>query len=466
MNSLCRLYHVGIRTVKDVLKRLREEGYIYTEERKAAVVTYRQTDPEHKNMAVRSALERKKSILEVYQTLGVIMPLIFSFSVQLCSDEELSQWSKLLARAKGKEAHVRWEACSAFLYETLDKSHNLLFRDLFVSLEVYARLSVFQDQKRYHELVREYNEFGDVIGVMEVLLTKKTNEINNRFGCMYRSVTRALRVYLDEMSEEYGEVPENASLAYSWVSERGRDHYYTQIARDLIDKIGMGKYREGEFLPPEAELARRYGVSVFTIRNAIGMLNELGFGQTFNAKGTQVIIPDNKAAFQCLKNKTYKKDTLMYLSGIQLMAVIIRPAAILAFHNMKEQDKLELKENIQGFDAAPLDLLVQCVIDYVPLQPLKTILCEVNKLLYWGYYFQFYSKGPGSANLLYRKSMDAFTHLWKGDAEEAARLLSECYSYILTFVRKFLVSCGFPEASEMIPPEAGEDLILPNLTLP
>ena len=143
MNSLCRLYHVGIRTVKDVLKRLREEGYIYTEERKAAVVTYRQTDPEHKNMAVRSALERKKSILEVYQTLGVIMPLIFSFSVQLCSDEELSQWSKLLARAKGKEAHVRWEACSAFLYETLDKSHNLLFRDLFVSLEVYARLSVF-----------------------------------------------------------------------------------------------------------------------------------------------------------------------------------------------------------------------------------------------------------------------------------------------------------------------------------
>lgn len=42
MSRLCEFYHVGIRTVKDVLLRLKEEGYIQTEERKAAVVIYRQ----------------------------------------------------------------------------------------------------------------------------------------------------------------------------------------------------------------------------------------------------------------------------------------------------------------------------------------------------------------------------------------------------------------------------------------
>ena len=31
-----------------------------------------------------------------------------------------------------------------------------------------------------------------------------------------------------------------------------------------------------------------------------------------------------------LKNKTFKRDTLRYLSGLQLMAVIIRPVAALA----------------------------------------------------------------------------------------------------------------------------------------
>ncbi|MFQ9639627.1 MAG: winged helix-turn-helix domain-containing protein [Eisenbergiella sp.] len=41
MSRLCDTYHVGIRTVKDVLASLRNEGLIRTEERKAARVIYR-----------------------------------------------------------------------------------------------------------------------------------------------------------------------------------------------------------------------------------------------------------------------------------------------------------------------------------------------------------------------------------------------------------------------------------------
>ncbi len=38
---LSELYHVGVRTVRDVLVRLKQEGYIKTEERKPMIVIYR-----------------------------------------------------------------------------------------------------------------------------------------------------------------------------------------------------------------------------------------------------------------------------------------------------------------------------------------------------------------------------------------------------------------------------------------
>ena len=40
MSQLCENYHVGIRTVKDVLAALKKEGLIHTEERRPSIVAY------------------------------------------------------------------------------------------------------------------------------------------------------------------------------------------------------------------------------------------------------------------------------------------------------------------------------------------------------------------------------------------------------------------------------------------
>ena len=44
INELSARYGVGTRTVREVLRALKEKGYIRTEERKAAVVVYRQAE--------------------------------------------------------------------------------------------------------------------------------------------------------------------------------------------------------------------------------------------------------------------------------------------------------------------------------------------------------------------------------------------------------------------------------------
>ena len=80
MNSVSEQYNIGIRTVKDVFRALSSEGYIKTEERKAAVVIY-SDNKDSQESAVKYVLERKSFIVEVYQTMALLMPELFCFFV-------------------------------------------------------------------------------------------------------------------------------------------------------------------------------------------------------------------------------------------------------------------------------------------------------------------------------------------------------------------------------------------------
>ena len=72
---------------------------------------------------------------------------------------------------------------------------------------------------------------------------------------------------------------------------------------DLIDKIGTGYYKENNYLPPEAELAKLpYGVSVATIRSALKVLNELGFaGKRWMWRELKVILQDTADTYRCMR---------------------------------------------------------------------------------------------------------------------------------------------------------------------
>jgi GntR family transcriptional repressor for pyruvate dehydrogenase complex len=61
-----------------------------------------------------------------------------------------------------------------------------------------------------------------------------------------------------------------------------------KIARALEKAILKGEYPAGSRFPPERELAERYKVSRSTIREAVGMLAQLGLVETFPQSGTYV----------------------------------------------------------------------------------------------------------------------------------------------------------------------------------
>ena len=199
--------------------------------------------------------------------------------------------------------------------------------------------------------------------------------VNKRFNDMYLSFSVSVNKYIRKVYKKYqqAEIPEPV-YDYNWSAEKGRDHYYTQIARDLIDKIAASIYEPGTLLPYEAVLARNYKVSISTIRKSLALLNEIGFAETINTKGTIVRLPPTFITANCMQNERYKKDTLIYLSALQLMSVIIKPVAVAAADRIDPQTQKAWRSEFGQPGKVPLALIVNSLIELTELQPLRAIL--------------------------------------------------------------------------------------------
>ena len=63
---------------------------------------------------------------------------------------------------------------------------------------------------------------------------------------------------------------------------------YIQLAQKLSERIASGNYAVGELLPTEAELTETYGVSRYTVRQAIQHLRQQGLVSARKGVGTRV----------------------------------------------------------------------------------------------------------------------------------------------------------------------------------
>lgn len=455
MSQLCEIYHVGMRTVREVLKALAQEGMIQTAERKPSRVIYQLTEMSETDSAlepsVRTALKNKSSILSVYETMTILMPPLLAFSAQVCSEEKMQHCLWILEHEKMARRN-KWQTYSCFLHEILSASGSLLFRDLYISLELYAHIPFFWEH-RDSIIKPEENRRKCSYWENGLLRPENAEEALRYFTGLYRFTTDRIEQYLDRLSLEYPQVQTVDKNIYSWNADLGRDHYYMQIVRDIIDKIGIGIYKDRQFLPSEETLSHQYQVSVATIRKSLSVLNRLVFCKTYNVKGTQVTLFNDDATLSCMKDKNYKKDTLLYLSGLQFMALAVPPAVRLTFDRITEDAIHSLEEKFRKLNAIPLDLIMDCITQQMPLYPFRVILKEVRKLLHWGYYFSFYAEGSQMSNTINQMGLQAFKYLRENDRAAFAKQLSACYCYLLTFVRDFMKDCGLPEAGRIAEPD-------------
>ncbi len=440
---LSERYHIGIWTVKAVLKTLREEGLIETEERKSAVVLYKVPFAEEGNTAVRTILKRKSSILAIYETMEVLMPEILAFCSRSSSLYELEQYENAVKWARRPcPTAGSWKICSSLLHNLLDSSGNVLFSSMYAALELYAEIPFFGEYRK--TLVHTtYIDNSAISWFLDCLESTNPLILRQNFTEYYHSVRSSIQTSFEKLLFLFPEEYQEEAPRFWWSGDQARYPYFRQIIGNIIEKIGVGRFLPGTYLPSEAALARQYQVSIHTIRKAMAELHSAGFVQTKNGKGTMVQKP-NRHAFRYFANK---KVRLLYLSALQLMALAIRPTALLVFDKLDGLVQQEIGRSFSQLHAVPLAVLTESVIQQVSLSPLKNILIETNKLMNWGIYYSFYP--TGTLEGICRR---ALVYLRQGKRSSFADCLFACYCHVFRKIRDCFAEDGLAEAVSMKTP--------------
>lgn len=445
---LCERYQVGIRTVRDVMARLQREGYIQTRERRAPVVVCLGEPEGEDERAIHSLLSRRESIGQVYETLGAVMPDLFWAGARRGGEEEFRALERLAKKSAQVQPKDSWRLSSAVLHGILAQSRNPLFNDLYSSLELYCQVPVFEGHcDPFAKVIAEKKPFTWVI---EPLRQGDRAEAELRIGRMYRGTGREVAAYLERLSQEFPGVEQDPQKVYRWNAAKGRTHLYAEIAWQLIDEIGRGRWPNGGYLPSGGALAKRYGVSLYTVRQALQRMEALGFIQVQNGRGAQVVLSrvgaHDRAYFA---GPTQKRDALIYLQALHLTAVLLGPAAEAAFDRIGPDGLRRIEEGLRCNGVAAQKACLDEVVNALPWEALQQIFHELSRLLLWGQHLLFRPRAASRMPELEHRCTEALERFRCGDRHGFVEAVAGSYDDSFRWVRSFLCASGLWEAGEL-----------------
>ncbi|WP_235904808.1 GntR family transcriptional regulator [Eggerthella guodeyinii] len=456
MHDLCERYRVGIRTIRDVQKALKAEGYIVVEERKRAVVVYRPPDGID-DRGIRSLLARRDAVSDCYRTLELVMPSLFFLSARSCSDEDLHGFARDAARVESGQRAEDWRLSrsSAVLHGLLEKTGNPLFASCYASLERMARVPVIAEFDSPFSCRPVAEVDGGVLSWMLASLElRDADEVQRRFGLMYRGAGACVDAYLDELEAAYPPAAkEGESSSYAWNAKAGLEFVHGQIARRLVERITRGEFADGQMLPSIADLSAAYGVSHSTVQKAYGMLNAIGIAQTVNGLGTRVHLGSASFPAHWLEDISFRRDVGTYVHALQMLCAVLPPAlSATAPHIDAVADAVQrVLAGEEGDWAVSKSLLVGFIGCVEPVA-LRTILQELNDLLLWGRFFILFAASKASADALLSLAHAAYGQACAGDAEGFSRSMTSYYRLMLQAVLAFLEKAGMMEAELVLIP--------------
>ena len=217
---------------------------------------------------------------------------------------------------------------------------------------------------------------------------------------------------------------------------------YVQLMEELETSIRNGVYKPGDKIMTEAEMAKEYGVSLITVRKAVGSLMEKGLVVRKQGKGTFVTKPKYSRNMKKLQSFTEMCEQM----GVKPGAQVLENRLIMA--DKKVADRLGIEPGSNVVYISRLRLAdgepVQVEKSYFPLKYAFLLEEDLNN----GSMFECLKEKAGAKVA----SSEKMIELGRATAEEAAMMDVKKGDYLL-----FVKSTAYDENGE--PMYAGIQLI-------
>ena len=218
--------------------------------------------------------------------------------------------------------------------------------------------------------------------------------------------------------------------------------FYVQLMEELETSIRNGVYKPGDKIMTEAEMAKEYGVSLITVRKAVGSLMEKGLVVRKQGKGTFVTKPKYSRNMKKLQSFTEMCEQM----GVKPGAQVLENRLIMA--DKKVADRLGIEPGSNVVYISRLRLAdgepVQVEKSYFPLKYAFLLEEDLNN----GSMFECLKEKTGAKVA----SSEKMIELCRATAEEAALMDVKKGDYLL-----FVKSTAYDENGE--PMYAGIQLI-------
>lgn len=447
--QLCSTYQVGIRTVQDVLRDMRDEGYISLQERKRAQVIW-QPSQVHENQTDLYILRAHRQMIDVLESMRLCLPPLCSGLCDLLQEKHMIQLSAMLNAMDDKNLDKRRLLIRDFNVYLLQRYHNDMILDLYLSTFSYIEYPVL-----YHtDLFSSYH--GTLKCDYQQLLaafTKKDRHFVYDF--YYHTICYAIQriqehaVQLSKsMHTEVQEVE-----PFSWHPKHSHDYVYTLVFRDVIRSIASKAYADQQLLPAIERLSKTYQVSYATIRRVLKQLNDIGLAKTYNGLGTRIQL-EKGVDHAHLEDSTMIRDAIAFIGAVQFITITIARCCLEYFEQlvvlapvMEDRIKRRHYDGVGFLDA----LLV-----VLPQANLKQVLQEFRTVLSWGYYFTLLHLDEQLVDRYYKRCEEAVDFLMKRDAAG----YSQCVQHVYEQLFQIIIACA-----KRIGIRQCEDIRLPQINL-
>jgi GntR family transcriptional regulator, transcriptional repressor for pyruvate dehydrogenase complex len=130
---------------------------------------------------------------------------------------------------------------------------------------------------------------------------------------------------------------------------------YEQIVQQIEESIVKGSLKPGDQLPPERELAQRFGVSRTAVREAVKALREKGLVEAFSGRGTFITDGTTHAVRQSLDLmiKIGQPEGFTHLAEVR--AILEPEIAALAATRIQDSELATMREAVAVMDRSGQD---------------------------------------------------------------------------------------------------------------
>jgi GntR family transcriptional regulator len=165
---------------------------------------------------------------------------------------------------------------------------------------------------------------------------------------------------------------------------------YQRLRDEIRSEIGR-RWRPGDAIPPEAELAKKHGVALGTMRKALDLLVSDGLLERFQGRGTFVRRPDfNASLFRFFRFQSAEGERRIPDSRIIRRQLLKAPSAVAQALRLAARTEVIRLHRLRFVNEAPV-LLEDIWLPKAKFEP----LLEIETIAYGNLLYPMYEKHCG-----------------------------------------------------------------------